>query len=78
MSKQENSFNPMGTIEKNVISTVRTETEKFKNDSKIKEFEKASAEFKSLIEKGLVKERGYNLLSVENAHLKGANFNVNS
>lgn len=66
----------MGTIEKELIETLKVETEKFQNDPKIKEFEKANSEFKNLVQEGVTKERGYNLLTVENAHLTGVHFNA--
>lgn len=68
----------MGTIEKKMIETIKAETEKFENDPKVKEFEKANSEFKALIKEGIVKERGYNLLTVESAHLNGVHFNATS
>ena len=36
---------------------------KFKEDSKVKQFEKSKADFKELVNKGLVNERGNQLLS---------------
>ncbi|MBT1687216.1 hypothetical protein [Dawidia soli] len=68
----------MGTIEDKLINTLTTATEKFENDPKIKEFEKASLEFKNLVQAGIAKERGYNLLTVEDAHLSRAHFNTAS
>ena len=37
--------------------------------SKVKQFEKASKNFDRLIEKGLAKKKGYNLMTIEKAHL---------
>ncbi|OQB12791.1 MAG: hypothetical protein BWY15_02085 [Firmicutes bacterium ADurb.Bin193] len=66
----------MPTIEKKLIDTIKSESQKFKDDPKIKAFEAASHEFKHLVEQGIIKERGYNLLTVENAHLNRLQFNV--
>lgn len=42
---------------------------KFKNDPVIQEFEKAILEFQDLVQKGLAKKRGHNLLSIsDNFH----------
>jgi hypothetical protein len=66
----------METIENKLIESIKNETERFENDPKVKEFEKAYSEFKTLVIEGIVKERGYNLLSIETSHLNGVNFNA--
>lgn len=66
----------MGTIETELIELIQQQSDKLKNDPIIKELEKANLEFKALLEQGLVKERGYNLQTVENAHLTTLSFNT--
>lgn len=66
----------MGGIEIKLKETLQTQEEKFHDDPQFKEFEKANEEFKNLIQKGIIKERGYNLLTIESAHLNDFHFNV--
>lgn len=57
----------MGEIEAKFIDVLEDESIK-KNDSLIiKEFEKAARLFDELVEKGLIKPRGYNLMSISDA-----------
>lgn len=64
------------TIVKNIQHILEKESSKYKDDSKIKEYEKAIENYKKLIEKGLTKHRGYNLITIDKAHLKRHSFNV--
>ena len=49
---------------------------KFGADKGLKDFEKASKEFDELIEKGIARKRGYNLLTITENHLHRINFNI--
>jgi len=65
----------MGTIEKELIAAIKSEAERLQNDPKVKEFEKAISDFKTLVEAGIAKERGYNLMTLDATHLQGEHFN---
>lgn len=57
--------------------TIKQESTKFNGEEKLQEFEEAINIYKKLIEKGLTKKRGYNLLTIDKAHLKqNCAFNV--
>jgi len=73
--KQESLFN-METLEKRLINTLKIEVDKYKNNSVLKDFEEASKLFDKLVEKGLAKKRGNNLLSKDDFHLKKTSFNT--
>lgn len=65
----------METIEQKVRESLKNTV--FAGDKEVEEFEKANQKFEELIEKGLIKKRGNNLLSVADAHVKRqAWFNV--
>ncbi len=49
--------------------------EKFKNDSRTKEFEKFSDEFEEMVRLGLAEKRGNKLLSPSDANKKSVFFN---
>ena len=68
----------MNPIVNKVIETIQEQAHQFENDPDIKELEIANSEFKNLLKAGVVKERGYNLLTVESAHLIAMRFNVTS
>jgi hypothetical protein len=52
----------------------------FKDDTILKEFELASIQFEELVKKGLVKKRGYSLVSITDIHLFNTyvNYQINS
>lgn len=64
----------MGTIESELKKTLISYQEKFRNDNKILEFESMSKKFDELVEKGLVKKRGNNLLTTSELHIKNKLF----
>lgn len=62
----------MATIEeklKEIFSTMNFE------DSELQEFEKSSKEFEEMVSKGIVKKRGYTLLTIEGASQPSLSFN---
>lgn len=60
----------MAKIEELVQNSLQLADEKFKDDNSVKDFEQSQKEFKELVEKGVAKERGNNLLSASDAHIK--------
>lgn len=60
----------MAKIEELIIDSLKVADEKFKDDDSVKNFEQYQKEFKKLVEKGVAKERGNNLLSASDAHIK--------
>lgn len=60
----------MAKIEELIIDSLKVADEKFKDDNSVKNFEQSQKEFKELVEKGVAKERGNNLLSASDAHIK--------
>ncbi len=63
-------------ITQKLQNTLKEQAQKFEADSKIKEYEDAIIFFEKLVEEGLVKRRGYNLMTIDKAHLTGHTFNV--
>lgn len=61
--RPENSFSMKSKIENQLAESLSFAEKKFKNDDSIQQFEKSLKEFKELVAKGVVRERGYNLLS---------------
>lgn len=59
----------------NVKTTLENESEKFKNDATLLSFEQATIEFNKLVQSGIVKKRGYNLMTIENKHLHQISLN---
>lgn len=73
--KLENLYS-MGTIEKDLLEVVAKESEKFINNPILKKFDIANNNFKALVEKGIAKKRGNNLMSIEESQLN--RFLINS
>jgi ribosomal protein S20 len=67
----------MKTIEKEFLSTLKTQTKKFSQDESLKDLEKSLVSFDDMVKKGLVKKRGYNLQSIEDAHKPSMCYNLN-
>jgi len=65
------------TIINELLDIIEKETTKLKDDTAVKGYEKASAEFEDLVRKGFVQKRGYNLLTIGDAHLHKVFFNTN-
>lgn len=65
----------MGNITKELHDSVKAASQKFSNDQKLRELEAASEEFKILVSKGIAKERGYNLASIEDIYNRSIFFN---
>jgi hypothetical protein len=64
-------------IVKNLETILEKESNKFKDDSTLTAFEKASIEFNKLVQNGVVKRRGYNLMTIEMKHLHQFSINTN-
>ncbi|MHB8260319.1 MAG: hypothetical protein ACYDCN_05860 [Bacteroidia bacterium] len=64
------------SIENELLEVIKVESQKFQNNPKVLEYEKATVDFKKMVEQGLIKERGYNLQTVESAHLNRVSFNA--
>ena len=60
----------MESVENQFIEQVESLKKKFAKDDKVNEFEKASDRFDELVEKGVARKRGYNLLSPTDEHIK--------
>ena len=45
------------------------------DDAKLQDFEKSTKEFEEMVSKGIVKKRGYTLLTIEGASLPSLSFN---
>ncbi|MBN2881741.1 hypothetical protein JXM83_06855 [Candidatus Woesearchaeota archaeon] len=65
----------MGNLEQSLLETLENEAKKLSDDPKVKEFAKADKDFTELVNKGLASRRGYNLMSVDNIHLRRFSFN---
>ena len=63
-------------IENKLLEVIHTTAGQLLQDSKTREFDKAYAEFKNMVKSGVAKERGYNILSIDSAHLVRVQFNV--
>lgn len=65
-------------IVKSLENTLKKEGKRFENDKILLEFEQASIEFEKLVEKGIAKKRGYNLMTIEGKHLQQYFINTSS
>ena len=74
LSKQE-SFLKMSTIEQQVRDLIKKESQKHESDREVRAFMEADHKFQEMVNKGLAKRRGNNLLSIEDSHLKRYAFN---
>jgi hypothetical protein len=54
-------------IETLLKASIALAEDKFKQDNIVRQFEKSNENFKELVKKGLVKERGHNLLSISDS-----------
>lgn len=64
----------MPKLEKEIKETLETYQVKFKDNKSVLEFELISKKFDELVEKGLVKKRGNNLLTTSELHIKNKLF----
>ncbi len=60
----------MESVEKQFIEQVEYLKQKFAKDDKVDEFEKFSDRFDEIVERGVAKRRGHNLLSPTDDHIK--------
>lgn len=66
-------------IEARVQESLKIACKKFKDELSVKRFEESKEEFKELVKRGVAHERGNNLLSTSDAHIKKrVVFNVNN
>lgn len=63
-------------IIKDLENSIKQEGERLKSSETLASFEKASLEFEKLVERGIAKKRGYNLMTIETKHL--SQFSINS
>lgn len=77
MYKREILFKMELKIVENFKKVLKKEGIVFKDDNTLAAFERASLEFENLVKRGLVKRRGYNLMTIDKKHLYFSNFNTN-
>lgn len=65
----------MGTTQR-VLGIIKQKQKEMLGGARLNEFEKSAKEFQKLINKGIVKSRGYNLQSIEDSHKTSVQFNV--
>ena len=66
----------MTTTQKKVIDTLNKESEQLKGDKILDQFIEANKEFDELVNKGLVKKRGNQLMSISDSHFNRHVFNA--
>lgn len=59
----------MSTLIEKIEQSILKKEQTFEGSIQLKEFEESNQEFEELIEKGLIKKRGNNLLSSAEAHM---------
>lgn len=57
-------------IVKSLENTLEKEGKRLQNDATLASFEQASVEFEKLVQSGIVKRRGYNLMTIDGKHLQ--------
>lgn len=63
-------------IEEKLRETLEKVSEDQKADNKLSGFEKALEEFNELVEKGIIKERGYTLMTGSEMYNRNISFNI--
>ncbi len=76
MYTQENLFKMEKELTVELKKTIEMLDKKFSNDKLMGEFEKSSTEFELLVEKGLIKKRGNNALSILDRNSTNVTFNT--
>lgn len=61
---------------KELEKTIDTLDKKFSKDKLVEKFEKSTSEFEILVEKGLIKKRGNNILSILDKNSTNISFNT--
>lgn len=74
--RQENSFKMKNKETEILKKEIKDISKKFKDDKKIKEYEKSLNSFKELVQKGYAKERGNNLSSITEQTSNIVTFNI--
>ncbi len=79
MSKHEILYNMKNNdfLISKELKTVIKEKEKNYNSEELRSFEEAIKDFEELINKGLIKKRGYNLITIEEKHLVNIKYSSN-
>jgi len=73
---QENLFKMEKELTKELTETINMLDEKFSKDKLAEKFEKSITEFEILVEKGLIKKRGNNILSILDKNSTNISFNT--
>jgi len=73
---QENLFKMEKELIKELEKTIDTLDKKFSKDKLVEKFEKSTSEFEILVEKGLIKKRGNNILSILDKNSTNISFNT--
>ena len=68
-------MNSTSIVDKTLLALEKT-AHKYTESSQVKSFQKACISFDRLIEQGMIKKRGYNLLTIDEAHLHKQQFNA--
>ena len=74
--RQENSFKMKNKETEILKKEIKEISKKFKDDKRIKEYEKSLNSFKELVQKGYAKERGNNLSSITEQTSNIVTFNI--
>lgn len=74
--RQENSFKMKNKETEILKKEIKDISKKFKDDKRIKEYEKSLNSFKELVQKGYAKERGNNLSSITEQTSNIVTFNI--
>lgn len=56
------------SIEKKLEQTLKNVSKEFETEKKVEEFEKALENFKDLVNRGIARKRGNNLISITESH----------
>jgi len=70
LSKLENLYKMELKIVKSLENALDKEGKRLQNDATLASFEQASIEFDKLVQSGIVKRRGYNLMTIDGKHLQ--------
>jgi len=63
-------------IEKKLREVLEKTSEEQQADNKLSDFEKALKEFNELVDKGIIKERGYTLMTGSEIYNQNISFNI--
>lgn len=66
----------MEKISEQIIEIINGTEKKFKGSSNFEELRKASEIYNEMLKMGIIKKRGYNLLSIDQTNIKHPTFNT--